>query len=93
MKTLGLLIFDMDGTLIDSMELHAQVFSQILYERFDIPVEVSKTEYLKTAGKPLDEQFKHVILLAKGFNSFEVDERRREGRREEEGKGHILNIK
>lgn len=60
---LGLLIFDMDGTLINAMELHAHVFSQILYDRFAIPIEVSKTEYFKSAGNPLDEQFKHVISL------------------------------
>lgn len=74
MNMLGFLIFDMDGTLIDSMEQHAQLFSQMLYERFGIPIEIGKSEYLKTAGKPLDEQFKHVILLTKGLYSYEIDE-------------------
>jgi phosphoglycolate phosphatase-like HAD superfamily hydrolase len=74
MNRLGLLIFDMDGTLIDAMELHAQVFSQLLYEKFGIPIETSKMEYLKTAGKPLDEQFKHAIISIKGSIPFDVDE-------------------
>jgi len=57
MSTLGLLIFDMDGTLIDAMEQHANAFSKIL-EEYGIPYDFSKKLYLSTAGQPLDQQFK-----------------------------------
>jgi phosphoglycolate phosphatase len=60
---LGTLIFDMDGTLVDSMGLHADAFSQILYEHYAIPHATAKQEYINTAGWPLDDQFNHVLRM------------------------------
>ncbi len=58
---LGLLVFDVDGTLLDSMESHAQVFGDILSEGFGVPRAVARREYFRTAGEPLNVQFDHVL--------------------------------
>ncbi len=74
MDTLGILIFDMDGTLIDSMNQHADAFSQILSEKYATSRNVSRQEYFNTAGQPLDEQFNHTLRLAKGVQAANVTE-------------------
>lgn len=66
MQSLSLLIFDLDGTLVDAMDQHAEAFSRVLYEEYGISRALSRQEYLRTAGQPLDEQFNHVIGLKKG---------------------------
>lgn len=59
----GIVIFDMDGTLIDSMPQHAALFGQILNEQRGIAVDDAARAYLATAGQPLDAQFRHVLQL------------------------------
>lgn len=66
METLGIFVFDMDGTLVDSMGQHADVFGRILYETHGVPVEFSRQIYLSTAGEPLDRQFEHALRLTVG---------------------------
>ena len=61
MNDLGLLIFDMDGTLFDSMSQHATAFSRILEAEYGIPPDSSRSGYLRTAGRPLDQQFALLI--------------------------------
>jgi phosphoglycolate phosphatase-like HAD superfamily hydrolase len=68
------LIFDMDGTLIDSMSTHADTFSAILREEFNIPVAFSKELYFRTAGRPLDEQFVCAIRGATNIKEPETPE-------------------
>jgi phosphoglycolate phosphatase-like HAD superfamily hydrolase len=74
MDKLGILIFDMDGTLVDSMKQHADAFSQILSEEYEVPLDFGRQEYLNTAGQPLDEQFNHVLRLAKGIQATNMAE-------------------
>jgi phosphoglycolate phosphatase-like HAD superfamily hydrolase len=57
----GLIIFDLDGTILDSMQLHATVFAQILNEQYGIVEEVSRSAYYHMSGRPLGLQFGHVI--------------------------------
>lgn len=66
MNDMGLLIFDMDGTLVNSMNQHADIFSKILNDEYGVPHELSKQEYIKTAGQPLDDQFNCALFRAKG---------------------------
>ena len=63
----------MDGTLIDSMPQHAEAFSGILAAEYAIPVDFSKEVYMKTAGKPLDEQFAFAIELKTGVHVQSTD--------------------
>ena len=59
-------VFDMDGTLIDSMPAHAAVFATILSTRFGLPVESSRAHYHATAGQPLDDQFRSAAASVAG---------------------------
>lgn len=61
MLDLGLILFDMDGTLVDSMGLHADAFSQALDEQFTLPRATSRAVYVRTAGRPLDDQFSYTL--------------------------------
>ena len=59
---MGIIIFDLDGTLVNSMPAHAKVFSEVLLA-FSIPEQASQRDYYFTAGQPLDQQFKHTLSL------------------------------
>lgn len=69
--SLGYIIFDLDGTLIDSMKQHREIFGRILDENFGIQRNISQEIYVKTAGKPLDEQFE-IVLHQFGIQSTDV---------------------
>lgn len=57
-------VFDLDGTLIDSIEHCKKVFAALAGVR-GIPEEEARQFYVRTTGMPLEEQFK-MLLLAKG---------------------------
>jgi phosphoglycolate phosphatase-like HAD superfamily hydrolase len=57
----GLIIFDLDGTILDSMQLHAAIFAQVLHEKYGIADEVSRVGYYRLSGTPLGHQFAQVI--------------------------------
>jgi phosphoglycolate phosphatase len=61
MHNQGTIIFDLDGTLLDSMQLHATAFAQILREQYGIAEEVSRLAYYHMSGNPLERQFEYVI--------------------------------
>lgn len=54
-------IFDVDGSLVDSMPVYTETFSGILFRRFGIPVGESSKYYLISTGTPLDIQFGHML--------------------------------
>ena len=56
MSNLGYLMFDLDGTLIDSMQIDSVVFAEILAE-MGVNKDASRAHYLATSGEPLKEQF------------------------------------
>lgn len=68
MDDLGRIVFDMDGTLVNAMPQHAEIFGRILQTEFGIPIELSKEEYLNTAGRPLHEQFDLVVNAEEGHH-------------------------
>jgi phosphoglycolate phosphatase-like HAD superfamily hydrolase len=62
-KDIRFLVFDMDGTIIDSMSSHADIFSSILWRKFGVAQDLSRTGYFNTAGMSLDEQFIYMLEL------------------------------
>lgn len=68
---LGCIIFDLDGTLIDSMKRHQKIFGKMLYEGFGISQKRSEDIYTETAGKPLDEQFQ-IVLQQFGIRNIDI---------------------
>jgi len=65
-------IFDVDGTLIDSMSAYKKAFSGILNRKFGISKEEADKYYLNSAGTPLDVQF--IYMLQKNNKYFETKE-------------------
>jgi phosphoglycolate phosphatase len=74
MDNQGLIIFDLDGTILDSMQLHATVFAQILNEQYGIAEEISRSAYYHMSGHPLGEQFGHVIQEREPVDPARVNE-------------------
>jgi phosphoglycolate phosphatase-like HAD superfamily hydrolase len=62
-EMMGIIIFDLDGTLVDSMPAQAKAYSKILQIFYSIPEQESQRDYFSTAGQPLDRQFEHTISL------------------------------
>lgn len=60
----GILIFDMDGTLLDSMSEYAAQFAAVLTDRYGLSAETCQHAYLATAGMPLAQQFHQVLNAA-----------------------------
>jgi phosphoglycolate phosphatase-like HAD superfamily hydrolase len=61
--------FDMDGTLIDTMQAHASMFGQYITERFSIAAQESGSHYIQTAGHPTADQItsllkKHSVTIS-----------------------------
>lgn len=54
-------IFDLDGTIIDSMSTYLKTFFEILNKRFKIDIKNSSEYYLKSAGTPIEIQFQQVL--------------------------------
>ena len=74
MANQGVIIFDLDGTILDSMELHATAFAQILGEQYGIAEEVSRAAYYHMSGHPLGRQFGSVIQASEPVDIARVDE-------------------
>lgn len=55
-KPRGVVVFDLDGTLIDDMEPIARCAAAVIHEAFGTPVEKAMVEYFSTTGKPFDRQ-------------------------------------
>ncbi len=60
---MGAIIFDLDGTLIDSMPAHIRAFSLALKKTYSIPESEGRIEYLATSGQPLTDQFAYALSL------------------------------
>jgi phosphoglycolate phosphatase len=63
LSEMGIIVFDLDGTLINSMPAHAETYSLVLEKAFSIPKPESQKDYYFTAGQPLDQQVKHTASL------------------------------
>jgi len=71
---MGIIIFDLDGTLVNSMPAHAKAFGEVL-RAFSIPEQASQNDYYFTAGQPIDRQFKHTLsLFGSPFSAADIKE-------------------
>ncbi|MCI4367347.1 MAG: HAD family hydrolase [Thermoplasmata archaeon] len=52
----GVVIFDMDGTLIDSIGLISHVAADVLFRAFGTPPDEARIHYLATTGMPFEAQ-------------------------------------
>ena len=54
-------IFDLDGSIIDTMPTYTKVFSESLNSKFGINIEKAKEYYQGSTGTPIDVQFKYML--------------------------------
>jgi phosphoglycolate phosphatase-like HAD superfamily hydrolase len=52
----GVVVFDMDGTLLDDMPLIAEVAGEVLHAAFGTPREEGRVHYYATTGMPFEAQ-------------------------------------
>lgn len=55
------IVTDADGVLFKSMHFYTEVFSQALFELSSIPIEDSKSYFLRSSGIDLTDQISHML--------------------------------
>jgi len=71
-KNIKLVVFDLDGTLIDSMSHHAAIASQLIHQYYGIELGLAKHEYYRTSGVPFRQQLE--VLFPNNNNNNKVAE-------------------
>lgn len=66
-KARGLVVFDLDGTLVDDMHLIGQSAARVIHEAFGTPLEVAAAQYYSTTGKPFELQLRELYPEATPF--------------------------
>jgi phosphoglycolate phosphatase len=60
-KCFKAILFDLDGTLIDTMHSFASIASELLERYAEIPMHVGRRRYLETSGIPFRHQLELII--------------------------------
>ena len=55
-----LVIFDFDGTLVDSMETFADIAADVILKVYGTPREIARNQYIKTSGLPFFQQLEEL---------------------------------
>lgn len=73
----NIIIFDFDGTLVDTMNIFADVASRLILENYGIEREAARGLYLKTSGLPFCQQIEIMFpghdLNAKVASAYEME--------------------
>ncbi len=103
-----LIVFDLDGTLVDTMEAYAEKASELIERFYGVPRERAKRMYLETSGMPFlyqlnemfPEKFIDNVRVARMFENWKkiafvgvrVDSNVREFLKELKEEGYILAV-
>jgi phosphoglycolate phosphatase-like HAD superfamily hydrolase len=60
-ERLRAILFDLDGTLVDSMKIFSEIASQILHRYVGMPLEQGRCRYLQTCGIPFRLQLNMIV--------------------------------
>lgn len=60
-QRLRAILFDLDGTLVDSMKIFSEIASQILHRYAGMPLEQGRCRYLQTCGIPFRSQLNVIV--------------------------------
>lgn len=55
------ILFDLDGTLVDSMDIFSEIASQLLHRYVGMPLEQGRRRYLQTCGIPFRSQLNMIV--------------------------------
>ncbi|HIC98025.1 MAG TPA: HAD family hydrolase [Aquificaceae bacterium] len=73
----ALVLFDLDGTIVDSMGVYAKKAAELISEHYGVPQEISEEMYLKTSGLPFLKQLEILFpanerneLVARSFEEW-----------------------
>lgn len=72
-RELLVVVFDLDGTLVDSMTRHAYVFATLLAEEFGISLSEALRHYRRTAGQPLTAQIREALPAAAPLEKEQIE--------------------
>lgn len=61
--------FDLDGTLVDTISEHLEIFGQYIYQKFGIDPSVAADHYRETSGLPTSEQISSLLDKYQFFQS------------------------
>jgi phosphoglycolate phosphatase-like HAD superfamily hydrolase len=74
---INLVIFDLDGTLIDSMSIFADIAAKLIHQNYNWTIPRARQEYLATSGLPFSNQlellFPNHPLNQKINKEFEIE--------------------
>lgn len=71
-------VFDLDGTLIDSMGECGRIFAELL-KSYEVPLYAGRQYYYDTTGSPMREQFRGVLKkYGARFNDADIEKLRKE---------------
>jgi len=60
-------VFDFDGTLVDTMQGFADIAADVLFKRYEIPREDGRLRYLETSGIPFFQQLE--VIRPRGVHN------------------------
>lgn len=62
-RAIKLVVFDLDGTLVDSMTYFTDVAAQVMHEHFAVGLDEARQMYRDTSGLPFEFQLKQLFAL------------------------------
>lgn len=67
LKNKRIIIFDFDGTLVDTMQIFADVASRLIFEHYGLERDCARQKYFETSGLPFCKQIE-IIFPGHGLN-------------------------
>lgn len=61
LNNIKLVLFDFDGTLVDSMETFADIAGRVMERVYKMPFDLARRQYIETSGLPFFQQLEHIF--------------------------------